>query len=88
MDLATRAAHQFVPQPAAQTDCYRLMVFNGAGTHVLLGEENDKYYLPEIRIPQFTRSAEQITSGLRDTWGIPTVLLFSNRIESDEKRPY
>jgi len=63
------------------------MLFNGEGTHVLL-EENNKRFLPELHIPQFTRPAEQITSVLRNTWSIPAVLLFSNRIEADEERPY
>lgn len=89
MELSTIAADQAVPQfGTAQTDRYRLMLFNGAGTHVLLQQDRDQYFLPEIRIPRFTRPAEQITSVLRDIWRIPAVLLWSSRLESDQQGSY
>jgi hypothetical protein len=89
MNVSTILEDRNVSQTvAAKTDCYRLILFNGDGTHVLLAGENYRHFLPELRIPQFTRPAEQITSVLRDTWGIPAVLLFSNRIESDERPCY
>jgi hypothetical protein len=90
MGTSTIAApNQVATQPqTAQTDCYRLMLLNSEGTDVLLQRANNKYALPEVRIPRFMRPADQITSLLRDTWGIPTVLLFSSHIESAPGRPH
>src|ERR1700694_4932366 len=83
------APNQVVSQPpTTQTDCYRLMLLNSEGTDVLLQWANNKYALPEVRIPRFMRPADQITSLLRDTWGIPTILLFSCLIESPLGRPH
>jgi hypothetical protein len=83
------ASDQVVSQPqTTQTDCYRLMLFNCEGTDVLLQRANSTYALPEVRIPRFMRPADQITSLLRDTWGIPTILLFSCLIESAPAKPH
>lgn len=59
------------------------MIFNTDGTSVLLQEYRGRYFLPEIRVQQFTRPAEQITSLLRLTWGMTTVLLFSGLFKSE-----
>jgi hypothetical protein len=67
-----------------QTDCYRVILFNGAGAEVLLRRLNEAYALPEVRVPKFTRPAEQITSVLRNNWGIATVLLFSECVEGGQ----
>jgi hypothetical protein len=88
MGASTIAAlDQVVSQPpTTQTECYRLMLLNCEGTHVLLHEANIQYSLPEVRIPPFTRLAEQLTSVLRNIWGIQTILLFSSLIESPPEK--
>lgn len=63
--------------PLAQSNVYRLILFNGVGTRVLLHHERDKYSLPEIQVRQFSRSVEQITSLVRQVWSLPAVMLFS-----------
>jgi hypothetical protein len=68
-------------EDAPKTDAYRLIVFNRAGTAVLLEASSSGHDLPLVEIPKFTRSAEKITTYLRDHWRIPTVLLFSGLLE-------
>jgi Phosphotransferase enzyme family len=64
-------------EEVAKTDAYRLIVFNRAGTAALLKASPSGYDLPLLEIPKFTRSAEEITTFLRDRWHMPSVLLFS-----------
>jgi hypothetical protein len=59
---------------------------NGSGTDVLLEQESVGAEFPVIYIPRFARPAEQITTQLRDTWGISTVLLFSTTAGADPER--
>src|ERR1700719_233367 len=72
----------------AKTDAYRLIVFNRAGTSVLLETESSGVDLPLINIPRFTRPAKEITPFLRDRWGIPAVLLFSGLLEDSVSPAY
>jgi hypothetical protein len=66
-----------------ETDTYRLIVFNRAGTAVLLESGPSGYDLPLVDIPKFSRSAKEITTVLRDRWCIPSVLLFSGSLEQN-----
>jgi len=89
MTVSTKAADRLDPQcRRKQTDCYRVILFNGAGTALLLQRQNDTYALPDIHIPKFTRPAEQITSVVRDTWGTKTVLLFAELFNSSQGPAY
>jgi len=72
----------------AKTDAYRLIVFNRAGTSVLLKSGSSGFELPLICIPRFTRPAKEITTFLRDRWGIPSVLLFSGLLEDSASPAY
>src|SRR5882762_1048775 len=72
----------------AKTDAYRLIVFNRAGTSVLLESGSSGVDLPLINIPRFTRPAKEITTFLRDRWGIPSVLLFSGLLEDNASSDY
>src|SRR5579884_4220432 len=74
-----------VPTLDAETDLYRLIVFNGSGTHVLLESRNAARFLPEVEIPRFTRPAQQITSVLRERWGIAAVLLWRHHLDSTDR---
>jgi hypothetical protein len=66
-----------------KTDSYRLIVFNRAGTAVLLESGPSGYDLPLVHIPKLTRSAKEITTVLRDRWHILSVLLFSGLLEQN-----
>jgi hypothetical protein len=89
MAASTKAANRLgIQRRAEQTDCYRVILFNGVGTAVLLRKQSDKYSLPEIHIPKFRRPAEEITTALRKHWGAATVLLFSKFFESGQGISY
>ncbi len=77
------ATHQVQVEEVTKTDAYRLIVFNRAGTEVLLDSRSPAYDLPLVDIPKFTRSAKEITTVLRDRWHIPSVLLFSGLLEQN-----
>src|SRR5258706_6227206 len=66
-----------------KTDAHRLIVFNRAGTAVLLKQRALGYELPVIDIPRFTRPAQEITTVLRERWNIPSVCLFSGLLEQN-----
>jgi hypothetical protein len=74
-------ARQIRVEEVPKTDAYRLIVFNRAGTAVLLETHSLGYDFPLVDIPRFTRSAKEITTLLRDRWGIPSVVLFSGLLE-------
>jgi hypothetical protein len=80
MQLSSKATQ---PQTAAvpQTDAYRLIVFNQAGTAVLLKTRALGYALPLVEVPKFTRPAEEITTLFQDHWHLPSILLFSGILE-------
>jgi hypothetical protein len=59
-----------------------VVLFNRAGTAVLLESQSAKPSLPQIRIPRFTRLAEQITAVLQSLWGSSVVLLFCELVGS------
>lgn len=81
MTILASGTDQFVRQAEPQlTDSYGVIVLNGTGTDVLLEQQAGSFRLPGVNIPRFARPAEQITSVLRDKWGISTVLLFSTVI--------
>ena len=71
-----------------ETDTYRLIVFNRAGTAVLLTKRALGYELPVIYIPRFTRPAQEITTVLRERWNIPSVVLFSGVLEQNPEPIY
>jgi len=71
-----------------RTDRYALVLLNARGTQVLLRMEDGGKALPIVCIPQFTRPAQQITSLIKDEWGITAVLLWSNRVESAREIEY
>jgi len=79
MELSTTGKTQVAE--ARQTDGYRLIVFNQAGTAVLLKPGALRYELPLVEVPKFTRLAEEITTLLQDHWHLPSVLLFSGVLE-------
>src|SRR5207244_9955756 len=60
---------------------YRLIIFDPAGTGILLESEGSEYRLPKIEIPKFTRPAQEATALLRDSWNVSSVFLFSGRSE-------
>src|SRR5260370_2218538 len=70
-------------EEVTETDAYRLIVFNRAGTAALLESRPSGYDLPLVDIPNFTRSAKQITTFLRYRCGIPSLLLFSSLYEQN-----
>lgn len=76
-------ARQVQAEEVTKTDAYRLIVFNQAGTAVLLETPSSGYDLPLVEIPRFTRSAKELTTILRDCWRIPSVLLFSGLLDEN-----
>lgn len=67
---------------AAETDRYRLIVFNRGGTAVILEHCASGYRLPVIEIPKFSRAAGAICEALRNRWRMPAILLFSTMVEN------
>lgn len=68
---------------AVETDRYELVIFNSAGDQVLLQEVEAYRCLPAVHVPRFTRPAEQITSLLRSSWNVRSILLWSGQMESE-----
>jgi hypothetical protein len=62
-------------------ETYRLVAFNQSGTTVLLDTRAGQYELPLVKIPRFTRPAEEITMHVEKQWQVPCVLLYSNILE-------
>jgi hypothetical protein len=71
-----------------KTDTYCLLLFNRPGTAVLLEARASGYALPVVDIPRFTRSAQEITTLLRDRWLIPAVLLFPGVLQQNPNPVY
>jgi hypothetical protein len=61
-----------------QTDSYRLLIFNKAGTAVLLDRRDGRegYRLPWIEIPKWRRIAKEIIWAIRQLWQLRCVFLF------------
>lgn len=74
-------AVQTQTEEAKQMETYSLIVFNPLGTAVLLDHQEGQDHLPKIQIPQFTRPAEEITTLLRNSWGLSSVFMFSGLLE-------
>lgn len=84
MESSSVAAEPLLHEVAlCDTDQYELVLLDSAGSQVLLRKEDGTSSLPTIRIPRFTRAAEKITSLLRTSWNISTVLLWSRRSEGE-----
>src|SRR5215475_6218532 len=86
MQLAAPA--QELPAQAPSAETYRLVVFDPAGTAVMLESVGKEYRLPRIQIPQFARPAQEVTKLLRGTWGVPAVFLFSGLLEQSPEPSY
>jgi hypothetical protein len=86
MQLSTTAREQSAA--ANQKDSYVLIVFDSAGTAVLVESHGYDYRLPKIAIPKFTRPAQEITELLRNTWKLTSVFLFSGVLEESPQASY
>jgi hypothetical protein len=75
MELSTTTHAQ--PGEIGQKDTYRLVIFDPAGTMVLLESQGNEYRLPKIEIPKFTRPAQDVTAFLRKFWSMSSVFLYS-----------
>jgi hypothetical protein len=65
------------------SDRYRLALIDHSGSMVLLHKAEGGHILPELAIPKFTRTVEQITTRLRESWGFPAFFLSSQVINKD-----
>src|SRR5438309_8539529 len=81
------AVHVRAAEPR-ETETYRLIVFNRAGTAVLLDTQALRYELLLVNIPKFTRPAQEITTLLRDRLQMLSVLLFSGVLEQTPNTIY
>jgi len=70
---------------ASPTETHRLVIFNPAGTAVLLEAHGSEYRLPTVGVPRFTRVAQEVTAILRDSWNLPSVYLFSGLLEGSQE---
>jgi phosphotransferase family enzyme len=68
-----------------EREAYRLVMFNQAGSAVLVHCQDSEYHLPLIEIPKYTRPAQQITGFLRDHRQTSSALLFSGALDEDPK---
>ncbi len=72
----------------SQKETYRLIIFDPAGTGILLESQGSKYRLPEIEIPRFTRPAKEVTELLRSSLNLSSVFLFSGVLEEFPNASY
>jgi len=72
----------------SQKDTYLLIVFDSAGTAVLVESQGSEYRLPKIEIPKFTRPAHEVTELLRNCWKLASVFLFSGVLEESTDASY
>ncbi len=73
---------------ATEQDTYELIVFNQAGTAMLMQARASGYDLPVVEIPRFTRSAKEITTILRDRFRTSYVFLFSGALKQNPDPVY
>jgi hypothetical protein len=86
MQLSTTAQEQAAV--VSQKDTYLLIVFDSAGTAVLVESQGNEYRLPKIEIPKFTRPAHEVTELLRNCWKLSSVFLFSGVLEESPDASY
>jgi hypothetical protein len=86
MQLSTTTREQ--PAAVSQKDTYLLIVFDSAGTAVLVESQGNEYRLPKIEIPKFTRPAHEVTEVLRNCWKLSSVFLFSGILEEFPNASY
>jgi len=86
MQLST-TTHEQAPL-VNQKDTYLLIVFDSAGTAVLVESQGNEYHLPKIEIPKFTRPAQEVTELLRSVWKLSSVFLFSGVVEESANASY
>lgn len=79
---------QSQPPEVRQTEVYRLIIFDAAGTAVLLEPEGDEYRLPKVEIPKFMRPAKEVTETLRESWHMSSVFLFSGLLQESPEADY
>src|SRR5947208_15588363 len=84
----TQAQPKATATEVSQKDIYRLIIFDPAGTGILLESEGSEYRLPKIEIPKFTRPAQEATALLRDSWNVSSVFLFSGVLEDAANASY
>src|SRR5258707_10241568 len=72
----------------SQKDTYRLIIFDPAGTGVLLESQGSEYRLPKIEIPKFTRPAKEVTELIRNSWNLSSLFLFSGVLEEAANTSY
>src|SRR5437879_3615011 len=86
MQVSTAAHEQAAA--ANQKDTYLLIVFDSAGTVVLVESQGNEYRLPKVEIPKFTRPAQEVTELLRNPWKLSSVFLFSGVLEESPPTSY
>src|SRR5258708_8858603 len=72
----------------SETDTYLLIIFDPAGTGVLLESQGSEYRLPKIEIPRFTRPAKEVTELIRNSWNLSSLFLFSGVLEEAANTSY
>jgi hypothetical protein len=76
MSAASIIAQTSTRPPDGHDRC-RLMMVSTTGQDVFLVQDGDRWFLPEVEIPRFSRVMEEIDCCVRRNWNIPTTLLFS-----------
>jgi hypothetical protein len=86
MQLTTTSHEE--ASPVNQKDIYRLILFDSAGTAVLVEKHGTEYRLPRIDIQKFTRPAQEVTEFLQNVWKLSCVFLFSGMFEGSPDATY
>jgi hypothetical protein len=86
MQLSATAHEQAAP--GNHNDVYLLIMFDSAGTAVLVERQGYEYRLPKIEIPKFRRPAQEVTEFLQDFWRLSSVFLFSGVLKESPNAPY
>jgi len=86
--MQVSTATQAQAAEVSQKDTYRLIIFDPAGTGVLLESQGSEYRLPMIEIPRFTRPANEVTEFVRNSWNLSSLFLFSGVLEEATNTGY
>ena len=64
-------------RPQSDGDLFRILLYRNDATELLLAMTPDGLGLPAIRVPAYTRAAEEITVAIKISWNLETYCLFS-----------
>jgi len=68
-------------------DTYRLLVMRRNACELLLIAEGHRFSPPSVRIPRWERVAQQLTTAVKDHWGLEAYCLFTPALTHSQAWP-